>query len=48
MGVLFAYLISNRCGVLFICCRVTPNTYFQINEQLHTFFFLQTIIAELI
>lgn len=30
---------SIRCGVLFICIRATPNAYYQINEQLHTFFF---------
>lgn len=29
------------------CCRATPNAYFQINEHLHTFFFLQPLLGML-
>ena len=34
-------IILYKCGVLFICSRVTPNAYRQINERLHTFSFLK-------
>ena len=40
VGTFCAYPILYECGVLFICVRATPNAYCQINERLHTFFFI--------
>lgn len=42
VGMFCAHSILCKCGVLFICARATPNAYHQINERLHTFFFIQT------
>ena len=42
VGTLRAYPILYKCGVLFICTWAPPNAYHQINEQLHTFFFVIT------
>ena len=44
VGTFCVYSILCKCGVLFICVRATPNAYRQINEQLHTFFILLTVI----
>ena len=38
--------ILYKCGVLFICSRATPNAYYQINERLHTFYFIYLVTQE--
>lgn len=41
-GTYCANSIPYRCGVLFICCRATPNAYFQIDESTLHFLFILT------
>ena len=44
----YSFLYTIRCGVLFIYLWATPNAYFQINEQLHTFFIILTAHSGLV